>query len=363
MNAEKDDYLLSSSLRRIKGAASQLFGQRSASREPEAQIILHPELQARPQEVQSAWIVYASTAWHSIKERSSFAAPNEDPSRSPFELELESRRALAEAWLGLRSQEPTLADKYLDDLVRVQEAGYLAEYAWHFFLEKDWETPERTLRMDHFLEWLNEQLPGHQVETWAILRPTGTVYAPLEAHQVSSADSDLPSLRYVFANLYLRGALFEIGVGDVLFTNRGTEYLRGMWERCSRDYPQGNRLGPSELRLLEVVRYQDWVILPVVFPEPDQATEPFFGAIALRQGQKRWGLWRAKPQLRYFLLELKEPASAHGTTLGEWTMEQHLNYGNGPPPEVEPFIERVADVLDGRVNVVARYVRPPEVRS
>ena len=60
---------------------------------------------------------------------------------SDYGCELTARQHLLEAWESQRASHPGFADAYLDDLLRVRDAGYLDEYTVHCFGTPHWQLP------------------------------------------------------------------------------------------------------------------------------------------------------------------------------------------------------------------------------
>jgi hypothetical protein len=87
----------------------------------------------------------------------------DNPAReTSFDCELTARRLLADAWrekAGLSAQDP-----YLDDLLMVDEAGYLEEYVAAEFRKRDWMLPGG-LETRAYRRWMRSTLPGHDPET------------------------------------------------------------------------------------------------------------------------------------------------------------------------------------------------------
>lgn len=85
------------------------------------------------------------------------------PSRaSSYDCELSARRALVEAW-GERTP-AAAADPYLDILMLVHDAGYLAEYTAHYFGRRQWVLPP-DLNTRAFSAWRKRHLRGHRPQT------------------------------------------------------------------------------------------------------------------------------------------------------------------------------------------------------
>lgn len=89
----------------------------------------------------------------------------ENPARaSSFDCEYRSRLQLVNAWQEKKALDASISDRYLDELVQVQEAGFLAEYTVRHFGKRHWELPDG-LRTDAFRRWRKQHLRGHKVRT------------------------------------------------------------------------------------------------------------------------------------------------------------------------------------------------------
>jgi len=81
-----------------------------------------------------------------------------------FEAELHAYHAQLEIWRELNEKQPRHL-KYMDDLVKVEQAGYLGEYLWHYHSQPAWGRPPESLRTTVFLEWQAAAIPGHRPQT------------------------------------------------------------------------------------------------------------------------------------------------------------------------------------------------------
>jgi len=89
----------------------------------------------------------------------------ENPARaSSFECEMTARRLLLDTWLEQQTENPDLADEYLDDLSSVQVNGYLDEYVARNFRKRHWELPH-DLDVAAFNKWRSRNLRGHKPQT------------------------------------------------------------------------------------------------------------------------------------------------------------------------------------------------------
>jgi hypothetical protein len=88
----------------------------------------------------------------------------ENPARaSSFDCELMARRHLLETWQE-HIGDARAVNAYLDDLLRVQEAGFLNEYVAHYFRKKSWQLPAE-IETGAFDEWRRVFLRGHKPQT------------------------------------------------------------------------------------------------------------------------------------------------------------------------------------------------------
>ena len=62
-----------------------------------------------------------------------------------YEVELDGRRALANAWRAKRAAASTVPDEYLDALLQVESAGFLEEYVLENFAKPGWTVPATAL--------------------------------------------------------------------------------------------------------------------------------------------------------------------------------------------------------------------------
>lgn len=113
-----------------------------------------------PDPVTQSWIRYSLS-----KSVCQLGIDTDNPARATsFDCELTARRQLAEAWTEKTTLLPELEDRYLDDLARVADAGYLEEYVTDSFGERDWALPAE-LDMDGYRNWRRSDFRSHRPET------------------------------------------------------------------------------------------------------------------------------------------------------------------------------------------------------
>ena len=83
---------------------------------------------------------------------------------SDYGCEFTARQHLLDTWEGRREEHTGAADSYLDDLLRVREAGFLDEYVVRYFGQHHWQVPVE-VRIDKFRAWQRENLRGHKPAT------------------------------------------------------------------------------------------------------------------------------------------------------------------------------------------------------
>lgn len=107
-----------------------------------------------------SWVTYSL-----MKSTCQLEIGGENPARaSSFECEFKARSHLVNAWQEKLQQNHTITDDYLDALIAVQEAGFLAEYTAGFFGKKHWRLPEG-LRVNEFQAWHKANLRRHRPQT------------------------------------------------------------------------------------------------------------------------------------------------------------------------------------------------------
>ncbi len=106
-----------------------------------------------------SWVSYSLT-----RSACQLQIGGDNPARaSSFDCELMAREHLIETWQEQVSDEQAI-DNYLDDLLRVQQSGFLDEYVAHYFGRKSWKLPSE-IQKQAFDEWRREFLRGHKPQT------------------------------------------------------------------------------------------------------------------------------------------------------------------------------------------------------
>ena len=77
----------------------------------------------------------------------------------------------------------------------------------------------------------------------------------------------------------------------------------------------------------------------VEMPEPQEAVHAHFVAILLGEADD--------DPARYITLErsVSLDAGAQRTVLAEWSTEGHVNYGDGPEPTIDAFVDQLSAMI------------------
>lgn len=100
----------------------------------------------------------------------------DNPARnSSYGCEFTARGHLLDTWEEQRAEHASATDPYLDDLLRVRDAGYLDEYVVHYFGRRHWQVPAE-VRVGEFQRWRHNNLRLHRPHTeiigsWNYLPP------------------------------------------------------------------------------------------------------------------------------------------------------------------------------------------------
>lgn len=113
-----------------------------------------------------AWTAYGVSLGDWVnKNRIADTAP-EGPFIPTFEAELHARQTQLVIWRELNESKPQSLS-YMDEMQRVEAAGFLHEYIWHHHRQRTWQAQPAELRMHDFLEWQASNLRGHTPQTGA----------------------------------------------------------------------------------------------------------------------------------------------------------------------------------------------------
>jgi hypothetical protein len=110
--------------------------------------------------VLQSWVSYSLT-----RSACQLELGGDNPARnSDYGCEYTARQHLVETWEAQRAEHEGVSDPYLDDLLRVRNAGFLDEYTVRYFGKKHWSVPAE-VDVPAFRRWQREHLRGHKPRT------------------------------------------------------------------------------------------------------------------------------------------------------------------------------------------------------
>lgn len=96
-----------------------------------------------------------------------------------YQAELTARRSALREFLARDAAER--GSEYFSDLAKIDAAGFLEEYVWHFLRDQRLDkNPPAGLELDAFREWLARNFPAHNVRTGAHVRVSTVRALPLD---------------------------------------------------------------------------------------------------------------------------------------------------------------------------------------
>ena len=121
---------------------------------------LAPRAYADDDPVLQSWVTYSL-----MRSACQLEIGGDNPARnSDYGCEFTARRHLVEAWEAQREEHQDAADDYLDDLLRVRDAGFLDEYTVHYFGKSHWQVPAE-VQVEKFKRWQQQNLRKHKPQT------------------------------------------------------------------------------------------------------------------------------------------------------------------------------------------------------
>ena len=163
------------------------------------------------------------------------------------------------------------------------------------------------------------------------------------------SEEDGPSPDYAFAHYALR----EIALGDplqflaVAASPESTRFigaiLKAVEEQC------GRRTSFNESSVtIHPTRVGDFPCAVIELPEPKEMAEAFMVALVVRiETSSEQPPAPDEVDARYFTLEKGFSMSSESrTVLAEWSTEGHSNYGDGPAPTVQAFVDALRHHVD-----------------
>ena len=147
------------------GAVTQTSGPQIQTTQPTRRYVAILFDPATPPAERKLWTVYLYT-------RAALVAAEGDASALPlgvrapsFEGEVRGRRVAVGLFRALERNDADFGSRYFDDLDRVEAAGFMREYVWHYLKQPDWSTPIG-LQLPQFDAWRAVHLRYHVPVTY-----------------------------------------------------------------------------------------------------------------------------------------------------------------------------------------------------
>ncbi len=121
----------------------------------------------------AAWLGYALVRTYWFEVEFSSRHPEASEYQYSFDEELEARSDCAKMWRKFKKDQPKLKDKYLDELLAIEKAGFLREYVWCDYYTREWYPQPQDLKMEEFRKWAAKHLKNRKPETRAVAEIQG----------------------------------------------------------------------------------------------------------------------------------------------------------------------------------------------
>lgn len=149
-----------------------------------------------------------------------------------------------------------------------------------------------------------------------------------------------PSLHYEFAHIALRGIALNEGAKlyQTLSGERGRDLIDVLLKAGADRLSIAQHISSGDIGLHDrTVNGRACMI--VEMPEPQEAVHAHFVAILLGEADD--------DPARYITLErsVSLDAGAQRTVLAEWSTEGHVNYGDGPEPTIDAFVDQLSAMI------------------
>ena len=110
------------------------------------------------------WLIYASEIKEDMEK---FYRKNPNGEYSiPYAVENEARRLMAFFYVVSKQKNSDINDNYLEDLIKINNAGFFDEYVFVCFNREGWENPinwktDKDLKIDEWANWMKNNLNDH----------------------------------------------------------------------------------------------------------------------------------------------------------------------------------------------------------
>lgn len=155
---------------------------------------------------------------------------------------------------------------------------------------------------------------------------------------------------YVLAHIALRKICLQdplMFFGSIASEHRD-EFLKQVWRQVSEQCdPQGEATFDISDVGFATCTIGVYPAIVVAMPEPEGLGEAYFAAIVLKMDLSKEDR-PEKPEIFYFTLEKGARLDqSDRTVMCGWTADDsHLNYGDGPAPDGDKFVQEIEKLLE-----------------
>lgn len=118
---------------------------------------------AAPEKERAIWLAY-------LMFRANYRGPAKECSARQtvvaptFDEEVDARTKTVSTYRNLKARDLELDVRYFNELVLVDEAGFMREYVWLYLRQPTWKEPPE-LKLADFEQWSRANLVGHRPQT------------------------------------------------------------------------------------------------------------------------------------------------------------------------------------------------------
>ncbi|HQU91423.1 MAG TPA: Hsp70 family protein, partial [Pyrinomonadaceae bacterium] len=150
---------------------------------------------------------------------------------------------------------------------------------------------------------------------------------------------------YYFVHRYLADKFNNVplaAIRDYWSPVGGVQELKAMWaiQAMSSKGPADEFISPDGIEVHPFMVGDKFKVVIITFPEPKGVVEAFMAAGIVSANATS----NEDCEVKFYTLELS-PSRPNLTMLGSWRNGAHFNHGDGPPPTVDNFKQRIINML------------------
>jgi hypothetical protein len=160
---------------------------------------------------------------------------------------------------------------------------------------------------------------------------------------------------YLFAHRFVRAACAAdpLRFFAIMASNEQAQFINHIWRLVCKqlDGREADDFKMSDIRV-SPTRLRNYPAVIITMPEPRALAEAYFVVIVLFFEIDADNSKLEEPPFRYFTLECgMNLDGTDRTVLCEWNKEGHVNFGDGPKPEIGELLDAIKQVIGGTRSV------------